>query len=341
MNRGALALFSTILFGLVLGVGLAGCQASGRSRNAQPAPTKELSQAAVSSATPVSTEVLSRVTAIFPTPIPNRELSQATPTFPTQVAGKESRQATPAFPTQVASEESRQATAIAPTQVIWEMLGEVNKERALKDLRRLTGEEPICVSSGCYTITNRLTGSEGLHLAMDYISENLVSLGYSVEFWDWSRSGEADRNLIARKTGVVSPTEEIYFVAHVDGVGGGVEERLPAADDDASGAVDALELARILSSHSFGRTVVLLFSTGEEQGTLGVQSYLAQLSRQELSSIQYVVDVDMVGYDGDRDRVMELWHGGHSPSLALAEMMSETIRTYQLDLVPTLVVGCG
>jgi acetylornithine deacetylase/succinyl-diaminopimelate desuccinylase-like protein len=221
------------------------------------------------------------------------------------------------------------------------MLGQVDEERALNDLRRLTGEEPICVSSGCYTIANRQTGSEGLHRAMDYLFENLVSLGYSVEFRDWSRSGQADRNLVARKTGVVSPTEEVYFVAHVDGVGGDAVERFPAADDDASGAVDNLELARILSKHSFGRTVVLLFSTGEEQGTLGVESYLAQLSRQELRSIRYVVDVDMVGYDGNRDRVMELWHGGHSPSLALAEMMSETIRTYQLDLVPTLVVGCG
>jgi hypothetical protein len=237
--------------------------------------------------------------------------------------------------------ELSQTTEISPTEVVWEMLGQVNLDRALNDLRQLTGEEPICASSGCYTITNRLTGSEGLHWAMDYISKDLVSLGYSVEFRDWSRSGRADRNLIARKTGVFSPTEEVYFVAHVDGVKTGVEERFPAADDDASGVVDNLELARILSGFSFSRTVVLLFSTGEEQGTLGVQSYIAQLSPQELSSIKYVVDVDMVGYDANRDGVMELWHGGHSPSLALTQMMSETIRAYQLDLAPRFVVGCG
>ncbi len=172
---------------------------------------------------------------------------------------------------------------ISPTQVVWEMLGQVNQDRALSDLRRLTGEEPMCAGTDCYTISNRLTGSEGLHRATDYISEELVSLGYSVEFQNWSLSGYSDRNLIARKPGVYSPTEEIDFVAHVDGVKPGAEVRFPAADDDASGVVDNLELARVLSSHIFSRTVVLLFTTGEEQGTLGARSYLAQLSPQELA----------------------------------------------------------
>jgi hypothetical protein len=236
--------------------------------------------------------------------------------------------------------ELSQTTVISPTQVVWEMLGQVNRDRALSDLRRLTGEEPICIGTDCYTITNRLTGGEGLHWATDYISQELVSLGYSVEFQDWSRSGRSDRNVIARKTGVYSPTEEVYFVAHVDGVGTG-NERFPAADDDGSGAVDNLELARILSSRPFSRTVVLLFTTGEEEGELGAWSYLNQLSPPELGSIRYAVDVDMVGYDANHDGVMELWHGGHSPSLALTQMMSETIRAYHLNLVPTFIVGCG
>lgn len=240
----------------------------------------------------------------------------------------------------VSIKESSQTTVVSATQVVWEMLGRVDRGRVLNDLSQLAGEVPICTSTGCYTITNRLTGSEGLRWATDYIHTELVSLGYSVEFRDWSRSGHADRNVIARKPGVFSPTEEVYFVAHVDGVGTG-NERFPAADDNASGVADLLELARILSNYSFSRTVVLLFSTGEEQGTLGVQSYLAQLSPTELNSIKYVINIDMVGYDADRDGVMELWHGGHLPSLALAQMMSETISAYRLDLAPRFVVGCG
>jgi hypothetical protein len=240
----------------------------------------------------------------------------------------------------VPPEKLTQTTAISPTKVVWAMLGQVNRDRALDDLLQFTGEEPICVSIGCYTITHRLTGSEGLDWAMDYLYENLVSLGYSVEFQDWSRSGYADQNLVARKPGVFTPTEEIYFVAHVDGVKGS-QERYPAADDNASSVVDGLELARIVSSFSFGRTVVLLFSTGEEQGSLGVQEYVDHLSPEELSSIQQVINGDMVGYDGNGDGVMELYYGAHSPSLALAQMMSETIDAYQLDLDQRLNDGCG
>jgi hypothetical protein len=234
-----------------------------------------------------------------------------------------------------------QTIVIPASDVIWEMLAQVNKNRVVNDLRRLAGEEPICLSTGCYTAANRQTTSEGLRWAMDYIHENLVSLGYSVEFQDWSREGWADRNLIARKAGVSAPTEEVYFVAHVDGVKLNGGERFPAADDNASGAVDLLEVARILSTYPFSRTLVLLFSTGEEQGVLGVKSYLDEISGDELSRIKYAVDVDMVGYDANRDGVMELWHGDHLPSLAVTQAMSETVSTYQLDLAPRILVGCG
>ena len=234
-----------------------------------------------------------------------------------------------------------QTNVISPTNQFWEMLGQVDRSRAVADLRRLTGEEPICTNAGCYTAANRQTGSAGLRWATDYIYEELVGLGYSLEFRDWSREGWSDRNLIARKVGVSAPIEEVYLVAHVDGVQPTAEERFPAADDNASGAVDLLEVARVLSTFSFSRTVVLLFSTGEEHGGLGAGSYLDQLSSQELSRIKYAVNVDMVGYDGDRDGVMQLWPGDDPPSLALTQLMSETIGAYRLGVVPRIHAGCA
>jgi acetylornithine deacetylase/succinyl-diaminopimelate desuccinylase-like protein len=232
-------------------------------------------------------------------------------------------------------------TVITYDDIVWEMFGQVNKVRALTDLRKLTGETPICTENECYTIKNRLTGSEGLYWAKEYIYDELIKLGYSVEFRDWSSSGYADQNLIAMIPGTLYPDEEIYFVAHLDGVKNGLELQFPAADDNASGAVDILELARVLNGYSFSRTVVLFFSTGEEQGRLGVKSYLSHLSLNELSSIKYVVNIDMIGYDEDNNGIMELWHGDHPPSVALAQMMSEIIIAYKLDLTPRLVIGCG
>jgi hypothetical protein len=239
----------------------------------------------------------------------------------------------------VPAEQSSLTTPIASTDVIGEMLQQVSRDRALNDLRKLTGEAPICVDTACYTITNRRTGSVGLDWAMRYLQDTLVALGYAVETQAWSHSGYADRNLIAEKMGVVTPTEEIYLVAHVDGVGGS-EASYPAADDNASSVVNGLELARIFSNHRFGRTIVLFFSTGEEQGAQGVRHYLAQLSPSDLGAIKYVINCDMIGYDANHDGVMELVHGGHLPSLALAQVISDTIDTYGLDLNQRTIVGC-
>jgi hypothetical protein len=231
------------------------------------------------------------------------------------------------------------ATTITPTETIWGMLAEVDRERAETDLRRLTGEEPLCIRTGCYTLTHRLTGSEELAWAMDYLYENLVALGYTVEFQAWSRSGYTDRNLIARKTGVLTPTEAIYLVAHADGVRRSAN-RYPAADDNASSVVNGLELARVFSDRAFGRTIVLFFSTGEEQGTQGVRYYLDGLSRSELNAIKYVINRDVTGYDANGDAVMELGHGDRPSSVALAQVMSATINAYQLDLDPHVIASC-
>jgi hypothetical protein len=225
-------------------------------------------------------------------------------------------------------------TIISPIEAVWAMIGQINQERVLTDLRRLTGEEQICLVYGCYTINNRLTGSQGLQWAKDYIYEQLVSLGYSVELQNWSSNGNADQNLIIRKSGMVSPGEEIYFVAHIDGV-----NNSPAADDNASGVVSLLELARILRSRAISSTVVLLFSTGEEQGALGVQSYVDQLTPEELAAIKDVVDVDMLGYDANNDGVMELFNGNQP--VDFVQLLTDIISTYQINLIPQIVSDCG
>jgi hypothetical protein len=195
-------------------------------------------------------------------------------------------------------------TEIIPLDIVQEMIGQVDQERALTDLRRLTGVEPVCTKNGCYTITGRETGSEGLQWAKDYVYETLLNLHYSVEILDWSLGDYADQNIVARKQGLLYPKEEIYIISHLDGY----LVNNPAADDDASGAVSLLELARILSSRYLSRTVVLFFSTGEEHGTLGSSSFV------------------------------ELWSGDQPIDFVL--MLTEIIKAYPINLIPEIVTGC-
>lgn len=233
----------------------------------------------------------------------------------------------------VYASEISSSSSVPPIDIVSTMIGEVNQERIITDLRKLTGAEQICIDSNCYTIANRRTGSVGLQWAKDYVYEELTNLGYSVEVQNWSRSGYEDQNLIVKKQGLISPGEEIYFVAHMDGV------TSPAADDNASGVVSLLELARILRSHAISRSVVLLFSTGEEQGALGVHSYIAQLTQEQLNSINYVVDADMLGYDANNDGIMELWNG--TQPLDFVQLLMDIISSYQIDLHPQIVSDCG
>ena len=231
-------------------------------------------------------------------------------------------------------EDSAKQTEIIPLEIVTEMKGEVNQDRILTDLRRLTGVEPICLNNECRTITSRLTGTPNLQLAKDYVYEVLTSLGYSVEIQDWENSGSKDQNLIVRKMGLIYPGEEIYFIAHLD-----TSYDCPGADDNASGVVSLLELARILKNHILSRTVVLLITTGEERGDLGAESYVNQLTPEELSAIKYAINVDMLGYDANQDGVMELLTGGTSD--VFVQLLFDTMSAYELNLTPQIYTSCG
>jgi len=225
-------------------------------------------------------------------------------------------------------------TEVMPLDLVREMIAEVNQERILADLRRLTGVEQICTNDGCYTITGRETGSAGLQWAKDYVVETLLSLNYPVELHDWSRDGFADQNIIARKQGLAYPGEEIVFIAHLDGY----PQNSPAANDDATGVVSLLELARILSGRLPSRTVVIFFSTGEEHGALGARSYVDQMTPEQIAAIQYLVSAEMLGYDSDDDGKMELWSGNEQGDFQ--NQLAEIIAAYQLGLKPEVFTDC-
>ncbi len=231
--------------------------------------------------------------------------------------------------------------ARVPEPTVLALLAAVDFDRCQRDLRRLTGMERLCAGSRCGTIGNRLTGGPGLELALDYFLEELGRLGYEPQIEAWQGRQVADRNVLVRKTGVVSPTEEVFVVAHVDGVGSCPGPVCPAADDNGSGAVATLELARVFAGTSFARSVVLLFTTGEEQGMVGAQAFIARRSREELRAIHGLINVDMLGYDGNGDNVVELYYGEHPPSVELAQRIRQAIETYVPALRPRPDPGCG
>jgi len=79
----------------------------------------------------------------------------------------------------------------------------------------------------------------------------------------------------------------------------------PGADDDASGVAAVLELARVMSKHSFDATIVFAAFDGEEQGTFGSIHY-AQQAKAANVNIAGMFSNDIIGsslgMNGERDR---------------------------------------
>jgi len=227
-----------------------------------------------------------------------------------------------------------QPNVITPQPIIQEMIDQVSQSRTLADLRRLTGVDELCVGSNCGLITSRYTGSSDLQRVESYVYSTLINLHYSVEDIAWSRGGFSDHNILAHKRGVLYPNEEIYFIAHLDGV----PNPGPAADDDGSGSAALLELARILANRFTCRSVTLFFSTGEEEGTLG-SSYFVDNYSQRLGNIKYMVNVEMLGYDSNGDGAMELFNGNQSPGFV--QLLMDIIDAYPINLSPEIYSDCG
>ena len=74
----------------------------------------------------------------------------------------------------------------------------------------------------------------------------------------------------------------------------------PGADDNASGTAAVIEAARIFSQYDFPFTIIYALWDEEEQGLIGSEYYATQAANAG-DSILGVINLDMIGYDGNGD----------------------------------------
>jgi len=113
-------------------------------------------------------------------------------------------------------------------------------------------------------------------------------------------------NVVAVQVGTEYPDEYIIVCGHFDTYYSqyfnsefNLQFRGPGADDNASGTAGAMEIARVLSPHSFKRSIIYLSTNGEESsGKAPMGSGLfAYYCRQNDINILGVFDLDMIGYN--------------------------------------------
>ncbi|HBE68181.1 MAG TPA: hypothetical protein DDW52_08535, partial [Planctomycetaceae bacterium] len=156
---------------------------------------------------------------------------------------------------------------------------------------------------------------------------------------DIARARVRVRNVIGVIDGVGDLAKEYVVVgAHYDHVGmggrasfsGGLYEIHNGADDNGSGTVSLLEIARRLKEMNDAaprRTVLLMSFTAEEKGLLGSERYVSY-PRWPLEDTVAMLNLDMVGRLTNNN--LELWGTGTGDTFS--EMIGRLNEKYRFDL---------
>lgn len=166
----------------------------------------------------------------------------------------------------------------------------------------------------------RLAGSSEGHITAQYLISELEQMGYAGHIAEQPftrRKGESLRNILVTIPGR-DTTRKVIVGAHFDHEGTKNGAIYHGADDNASGTVVMLELARAAQAAAIqpAHTLILAFWDGEERGLLGSRHYVSTLGR-DTASIDYYINFDMVGRNNDesRPRVFRYFYTASEPQL--------------------------
>lgn len=136
---------------------------------------------------------------------------------------------------------------------------------------------------------------------------------------DWTDQSNAVisgyRNVVATMPGTSNPDEIYIICGHYDSIS---EDRLnyaPGADDNGTGTIAALEVARVFKDHRFEATLRFICFAAEEQGLLGSAAY-ARKAFARGDSIVAVVNFDMIAYADSAPEDLEVVYNTASSWLA-------------------------
>tara|TARA_B100000809_G_scaffold50504_1_gene45580 strand:+ start:201 stop:1364 length:1164 start_codon:yes stop_codon:yes gene_type:complete len=212
------------------------------------------------------------------------------------------------------------------SQSINNLINQVSEQGIVQMVRDLSGEDSTLVSGNNVLIEHRVS-SIGNNLSADYINERLISYGLNVSTINYSSTG---RNIVATQIGTINPNNIYIISAHYDAVAN------YGADDNASGATAILESARILSNYKFENTIIYALWDEEEEGLIGATDYAINAAFND-ENILAVLNIDMIGYDGDGDRLFDINVRNEAASFQIKNDLINIVSSYNLDLLSNVV----
>ena len=150
----------------------------------------------------------------------------------------------------------------------------------------------------------RYAYSDSLIKARDWLYDKFVSFGIDSVWLQYYIVDSAAWNVVATVPGTTQPDRVMVVGGHYDSIvqGSGTNPYVwaPGADDNGSGTVAALEMARIIAQHLLPLTVMFVPFDQEEQGLIGsyyFASYLHNLG----TNVELMINSDMIGHSVDPD----------------------------------------
>ncbi|WP_129573956.1 MULTISPECIES: M28 family metallopeptidase [Sorangium] len=198
-------------------------------------------------------------------------------------------------------------------------------------LKELSGAVPVTL--GGRTVTLRERGSEnGRSLARAWLRQQYEALGFTVQEHPYRSGWSQGVNVTADKPGA-DPSRVLILSAHYDSVSNA------GADDDGSGVVSSLAIARALKDARLSIGLRVVAFDQEETGLLGSKAYASMLDRNgQLDQVVGVLDLEMTGYDSNDDGRYHVIHCNENTSSELAALVESAAARGELRL--TRVDAC-
>ncbi|GEP51236.1 hypothetical protein FNO01nite_19080 [Flavobacterium noncentrifugens] len=137
-------------------------------------------------------------------------------------------------------------------------------------------------------------GTEALQNTLEWLKNKYLSYGYSTSQMQedsYSYSGSTCKNLSLTKIGTLYPNTFVIVDGHYDSVTG------TGTNDNGSGVVTILEIARLLQNLPTAYSIKFINFSGEEDGLKGSAAYVANVVNATMPKmdIRVLLNIDEVG----------------------------------------------
>lgn len=159
----------------------------------------------------------------------------------------------------------------------------------------------------------RYIWTDSIDAARDWIAQKFTDWGYTdVTTPSLYYNGDYHYNVMAVKQGYAEPDKVIVIGGHYDSITYSQPtspfDYAPGADDNGSGTVTTMELARIMAGYSYRKTIIFIAFTAEEVGLVGSNAAAADFYNSE-TDVEVMFNYDMVGYDPNNYSELEISSG--------------------------------